>query len=110
MATTPQQATRYSVNVTVDGQRVTVPLQFEVEDSPTKKGINMQFVLPKDKVQDPRKKQEFSNKISVALQKKFGEAGIPVDYNERNAYVNVASFIVPINAIADWLMKTLKGE
>jgi hypothetical protein len=104
------QNTRYSVNLTIDGERVTIPLQFEVEDSPSKKGINMQFVLPKDKIQDPRKKQEFANKISVALQKKFGEAGIPIDYNERNAYVNVASFIVPINAIAGFLMKTLKGE
>jgi hypothetical protein len=106
----PLQNTRYSVNLTVDGERFIIPLQFEVEDSPSKKGINMQFVLPKDKIKDPRKKQEFANKISVALQKKFGEAGIPIDYNERNAYMNVASFIVPMNAIAGFLMKTLKGE
>jgi len=102
--------TRYSVNLTIDGEKVTIPLQFEIEDSPTKKGINMQFILPKERIQDPRKKQEFANKISVALQKKFGEAGIPVDYNERNAYLNVASFIIPLNAVSSWLIKTLKGE
>jgi hypothetical protein len=102
--------TRYSVNLTIDGEKVTIPLQFEIEDSPTKKGVNMQFILPKERIQDPRKKQEFANKISVALQKKFGEAGIPVDYNERNAYVNVASFIIPLNAVSSWLIKTLKGE
>jgi hypothetical protein len=102
--------TRYSVNLTIDGEKVTIPLQFEIEDSPTKKGINMQFILPKEKIQDPRKKQEFANKISVALQKKFGEAGIPIDYNERNAYLNVASFIIPLNAVSSWLIKTLKGE
>jgi hypothetical protein len=102
--------TRYSVNLTIDGEKVTIPLQFEIEDSPTKKGINMQFILPKERIQDPRKKQEFANKISVALQKKFGEAGIPIDYNERNAYLNVASFIIPLNAVSSWLIKTLKGE
>lgn len=104
------QNTRYSVNLTIDGEKITIPLQFEVEDSPSKKGINMQFILPKDKIQDPRKKQEYTNKISVALQKKFGEAGIPIDYNERNAYLNVASFIVPMSAIAGFLIKTLKGQ
>jgi len=100
----------YSVNLTIDGEKYTIPLQFEVEDSPTKKGINMQFVLPKEKTQDPRKKQEFANKISVALQKKFGEAGITIDYNERNAYVNVVSFIVPMYSVSNWLINTLKGK
>lgn len=100
----------YSVNLTIDGEKVNIPLQFEVEDSPSKKGINMQFVLPKDTTQDPRKKQEFANKISIALQKKFGDAGIAVDYNERNAYVNVVSFIVPMYSISNWLINTLKGK
>ena len=101
---------RYSVTITMDGEKVKIPLQFDLSSADSKKGINMQFILPKEKIQDPRKKQEYANKISVALQKKFGEAGIPIDYNERNAYLNVASFIVPLSAISGWLMKTLKGE
>ena len=94
----------------MDGENITIPLQFDLSDASTKKGVNMQFVLPKEKIQDPRKKQEYANKISVALQKRFGEAGIPVDYNERNAYLNVVSFIIPLSAISGWLIKTLKGE
>jgi hypothetical protein len=101
---------RYSVNLSMDGENITIPLQFDLSDASTKKGVNMQFVLPKEKIQDPRKKQEYANKISVALQKRFGEAGIPVDYNERNAYLNVVSFIIPLSAISGWLIKTLKGE
>jgi len=100
----------YTVNLTMDGERVSIPLRFVLEDSPTKAGINMQFILPDEKIKDPRKKQEYANTISVALQKKFGEAGIPVDYNERNAYTNVASFIVPISAVSSWLLKTLKSQ
>ena len=101
---------RYSVNLSIDGEKVTLPLQFDLSEASTKKGVNMQFVLPKEKIQDPRKKQEYANKISVALQKRFGEAGIPVDYNERNAYLNVVSFIIPLSAISSWLIKILKGE
>jgi len=107
---TSSKNTGYSVNLVIDGEKVTIPLQFEVEDSPTKKGINMQFLLSKDQIKDPRKKQEFANKISIALQKKFGEAGIAVDFNERNAYVNVVSFIVPMYSVSNWLINTLKGK
>jgi hypothetical protein len=99
---------KYSVNLTIDNQKVKLPLLFDLSEAETKKGVNMQFVLP-DNITDPRKKQEYANKISVALQKKFGEAGIPIDYNERNAYENVASFIVPLSAISQWLISTLKA-
>ena len=105
-----KQEPRYTVSLTIDGERLSLPLQFDLSEASSKKGINLQFVLPEDKIQDPRKKQEYANKISVALQKRFGEAGIPIDYNERNAYTNVASFIVPLSAVAGWLMKTLKGQ
>jgi hypothetical protein len=105
-----KQEPRYTVSISIDDQKVSIPLQFDLSDASTKKGINMQFVLPDDKIQDPRKKQEYSNKILVALQKRFGEAGIPIDYNERNAYVNVASFIVPLSSVSSMLMKILKGQ
>jgi hypothetical protein len=93
--------------ITIEGQTLT--LQFDTSDSPTKKGINMQFVMqnPPD---DPRVTQELANKISVALQKRFGNAGIAIDYNERNPYKNVISFIVPITTISDYLMGVLKGQ
>lgn len=93
-------------NVTIQGQ--SLKLRFVVEDSPTKAGINLQFVLESD-IEDPREKQELANKISVVLQKKFGDAGIAVTYNDRNAYKNVISFIVPIDSISKILVDTLKG-
>jgi hypothetical protein len=101
---------QYSVNITIDNEKLKIPVEFELSEADTKKGINLQFVLPDDKVKDPRKKQEYANKISVALQKRFGAAGIPIDYNERNAYVNVVSFIVPLSAVSEWLIGTLKGQ
>jgi hypothetical protein len=51
-----------------------------------------------------------ANKISVALQKRFGDSGIALDYNERNPYKNVISFIVPLNSISKILMDVIKGS
>jgi hypothetical protein len=93
--------------ITIEG--IKMPVQFTVTDSPTKVGVNMQFVL-ENEPEDPRKKQELANKISVALQKRFGESNIAVDYNERNPYKNVISYIIPISSISQVLMRVLKGE
>jgi hypothetical protein len=94
---------RYSV--TLEGQKYTV--QFDTEDSPTKRGINMQFILP-EVPDDPRKKQELANKITVALQKKFSQNNVAVDYNERNPYENVISYIIPLSEVSNLLMGLLK--
>ena len=59
---------------------------------------------------DPRDKQDLQNKLSVVLQKRFGDANIAIDFNERNPYKNVLSYIVPMNSISDILMKVLRGE
>jgi hypothetical protein len=93
--------------ITILGQKLT--LNFEVSDAPTKKGINLQFVM-QNVPQDTRDKEQLQNKLSIALQKRFGDAGIPIDYNERNPYNNVISFIIPISSIADQMMKVLKGQ
>lgn len=96
---------RYTV--TLLGQSMT--LQVELEEAPTKKGLNFQFVLPKP-IEDPIERQEIANKISVALQKRFGASNIAIDYNERNPYKNVVSFIVPIKSVSDLLVKMLKTK
>lgn len=93
-------------NVTILGQKL--KLRFIPEDSPTKMGINMQFVM-ENEPEDPRDKQELSSKISVALQKKFGDSGIAIAFNDRNPYKNVISFIVPIDSISKLLVNALKN-
>lgn len=93
-------------NVTLEGQ--SFKLRFVPEESPTKQGINMQFVM-QNEPEDPRDKQALANKISVALQKKYGDAGVAITYNDRNPYKNVISFIVPIDSIAKMLVDVLKG-
>jgi len=93
-------------NVKLEGQ--SFRLRFVPEESPTKQGINMQFVM-QNELEDPRDTQEMANKISVALQKKFGDAGIAINYNDRNAYKNVISFIVPMDSISKMLVEVLKG-
>jgi hypothetical protein len=93
-------------NISVAGKKYA--LQFDVNTNPTKKGIKMQFVLDQD-FEDPRDKQELATKISVALQKKFGESGIMVDYDDRNPYKNVIGFIVPIASVSKMLIDALKG-
>lgn len=93
-------------NVTIAGQNL--KLSFVSEESPTKMGINMRFVM-ETPPEDPRDKQELANKISVVLQKKFGDAGIAVAFNDRNPYLNVISFIVPIDAISKVLVDVLKN-
>ena len=93
-------------NVKLEGQ--SFRLRFVPEESPSKKGVNMQFVMDNEP-EDPRDTQEMANKISVALQKKFGDAGIAINYNDRNAYKNVISFIVPMDSISKMLVEVLKG-
>ncbi len=79
------QQPRYPVSLTIDGKKMPFTIQFDVNDNPTKMGLKMQFILT-DEPQDPRDKQELANKISVALQKRLGDAGITVAYDDRNAY------------------------
>lgn len=93
-------------NISVEGKKY--KLQFDVNDRPTKKGIRMQFILDQE-FEDPRDKQALAGKISVALQKRFGEADIMVDFDDRTAYRNVIGFIVPIGSVANMLVKILKG-
>jgi hypothetical protein len=49
-----------------------------------------------------------ANKISVALQKRLGDAGITVAYDDRNAFRNVIGFTIPLTSIADVVMKIFK--
>jgi hypothetical protein len=101
------ESTQATYPITILGQKLV--LNFEVSDAPTKKGINLQFVM-QNVPQDARDKEQLQNKLSIALQKRFGDAGIPIDYNERNPYINVISFIIPISSIADQMIKVLKGQ
>jgi hypothetical protein len=90
-------------NVNLEGQ--SFKLRFVPEESPTKQGVKLQFVMQNE----PENKQALADKISVALQKKFGDAGIAITYNDREAYNNVISFIVPMDSIAKMLVNIIKG-
>ena len=93
-------------NITVAGKKYA--LQFDVNTNPTKKGVKMQFILDQE-FQDPREKQALATKISVALQKRFGDSGIMIDYDDRNPYKNVIGFIVPLASVSKMLIDALKG-
>jgi len=93
--------------VTVAGHELM--LRFDVNKNPTKMGIKLQFVLSSSEM-DPKQKQELANKISTALQKRLGDAGIVIDYDTQVPYRNVIGFVVPIHSIADVLIKLIKGE
>ena len=94
-------------NVTVAGQNLV--LKFDVNQNETKLGVKLQFVLPNPNI-DPREKQELATKISTALQKRFGDAGIVVDYDTQTPYKNVIGYVIPLQSIAEFLMSTLKGS
>lgn len=93
--------------ITIAGKNLV--LQFDISEAPTKLGINMQFVS-KEGFPDERDRQDLANKLSIVLQKKFGDAGIAIDYNERSPYKNVISYIVPISSISTIIMGMLKGS
>lgn len=99
---TPQP--QYNVNVA--GQ--SLALRFDVNKNPTKMGVKLQFVIP-DPNMDPRDKQELANKISTALQKRFGDAGVMIDYDTQTPYKNVIGFVVPMHSISNMLVKIIKG-
>jgi hypothetical protein len=95
-------------SVTVAGQKL--GLQFDMNTNPTKRGIKMQFVLPSENGMDPKEKQELTQKISTALQKRFGDAGVMVDFDDRTPYENVIGFLVPLSSVTNMLMNVLKGQ
>ena len=101
------QVAKPKASVTIDGKKL--GLLFDVNSNETKKGIKLHFVLDDD-IQDPRQKQALASKISTALQTKFGNAGIVIDYDERSPYQNAISYLVPLQSISEILIKTLKGQ
>jgi len=100
------QANNPLFNISVGGKRY--KLRFDVNTNPTKMGVKMQFVLDQE-FEDPREKQKLASEISVALQKRLGDSGIMVDYDDRNPYKNVIGFVVPINSVAKMIIKAMKG-
>jgi hypothetical protein len=93
--------------VSIGGQRL--GLQFDLNTNETKRGVKMQFILD-EKIMDPKMKQDLTQKISTALQKRFGDVGLMIDYDDRNPYENVIGFLVPLTSISELLEKVLKGE
>jgi hypothetical protein len=69
----------------------------------------MQFILDPQEGIDPKVKAELTQKISTALQKRFGDAGVMVDFDDRNPYENVIGFLVPLTSVAKILTDILKG-
>jgi hypothetical protein len=102
------EAVNPQATVNIEGKKL--GLIFDVNSNPTKKGVKMHFVLDKTMSTDPRDKQELAAKISTALQKRFGDAGIVIDYDERSPYTNTISYLVPLQSISDILIKALKGQ
>lgn len=101
------EAVQPKASVTIDGKKL--GLLFDVNSNPTKKGVKMHFVL-EEKFEDARQKQALASKISTALQTKFGQAGIVIDYDERSPYENAISYVVPLQSISEILIKALKGQ
>jgi len=99
------EAARPKINVKIAGKNL--GLLFDVNDHETKKGIKLHFVLDEN-FDDVRDKQALASKISTALQRKFGQAGIVIDYDERSPYENAISYIVPLQSISEILIKALK--
>jgi len=99
------QKPRYTV--TIEGKKM--PLQFDLNTNPTKMGVKLQFILD-DAEMDPKEKQALTQKISTVLQKRFGAAGLMVDYDDRVPYQNVIGFLVPLATISDVMIKVIKGQ
>lgn len=101
----PAMVPTFPVNVA--GHDLT--LRFDTNINKTKKGVKLQFVLKGDAPQDPRKMQELANEIGSELQKKFGDANLQIIYDIENPYKNVIGFLLPLNSIADTIMKQVFG-
>jgi hypothetical protein len=91
--------------VTIEGKELT--LRFDFSDAPTKQGIKLQFVLPEELLSQ---KDKIKDKIFIVLQKRYTQSEIPVDYDDRNPYKNVITFIIPLTAISNLLFNMLKGK
>lgn len=94
------------VNISIAGKKYR--LRFDVNSNPTKVGVKLQFLLDQD-IEDPKEKQKLASEISVALQKRLGESGVMVDYDERNPYKNVIGFVVPLTAVAKMIVAAMKN-
>jgi hypothetical protein len=85
-------------------------LRFDVNINKTKKGVKLQFVL-KDVPQDPRQLQQMANEIGTELQEKFAAANMQIIYDVENPYKNVIGFLLPLNSLANSIIKNVfKGD
>lgn len=90
--------------VEIAGHHLT--LRFDVNINKTKKGVKLQFVL-KDVPQDPRQLQQMANEIGTELQEKFAAANMQIIYDVENPYKNVIGFLLPLNSIANSIIKNV---
>jgi hypothetical protein len=95
-------------SITIAGQKL--GLQFDLNTNETKRGVKMQFILDENGGIDPKVKADLTQKISTALQKRFGDAGIMVDFDDRNPFENVIGFLVPLASVSKILIDILKGS
>lgn len=94
--------------VEIAGHHLT--LRFDVNINKTKKGVKLQFVL-KDVPQDPRQLQQMANEIGTELQEKFAAANMQIIYDVENPYKNVIGFLLPLNSLANSIIKNVfKGD
>jgi hypothetical protein len=101
------EVTKPRYTVSVAGQKL--GLQYDLNKNPTKRGIKLQFVLESSEM-EPKEKQELTQKISTALQKRFGDVGLIITLDDRVPYENVIGFTIPLESIATHLTKIIKGE
>lgn len=80
-------------------------LRFDTNINKTKKGVKLQFVMKGAMPEDPRKMQELANEVGSELQRMFGDANLQIIYDIENPYKNVIGFLLPLNSIADTIMK-----
>lgn len=87
---------------------ITPRLKLDVNPNPTKKGVKVQFILPKG--YDDVKKEELTQKLKTKLNGGLAPHMLSVDVDTDVPYENVIGFLISISTIKMLIKSALEGK
>lgn len=87
---------------------ITPRLKLDVNPNPTKKGVKIQFILPKG--YDSIRKEELTQKLKTKLNGGLASHMLSVDVDTDVPYENVIGFLISIGNIKMLIKSVLEGK
>lgn len=91
-----------------EGDSTSPRLRLDVNPNPTKKGVKVQFILPKGC--NPSQKEELTQKLKTKLNAGLAPHMLSVDLDMDVPYENVIGFLISLGTIKMLVKSALEGK